>query len=65
MICKKDKNLLNCNCTYDCDKKGLCCVCIAHHRVKNELPACYFSKNNEKTYNRSINNYLKNEKNNS
>ena len=59
MECKKEKNLKNCNCTYSCDKKGLCCECIAYHRKNNELPACYFSKQKEKTYDRSIENYLK------
>jgi len=62
MECKKEFNLKSCNCTYDCPKKGLCCECIAHHRKHDELPACYFSKEQEKTYDRSIENYLKNRK---
>jgi hypothetical protein len=58
--CKKDKNLLFCNCTYSgCPRMGLCCECIANHRVKNQLPACYFSNEKEKTHNRSIEFYLK------
>ena len=55
MDCNKEKNLSKCNCTYEpCDRKGLCCECISYHRPNNELPACYFSKNEERTYNRSI-----------
>ena len=50
----KEKNLKNCNCTYSCSKKGLCCECIAYHRRNNELPACYFSNKDEASYDRSI-----------
>ena len=60
MECKKDKNLENCNCSYSCSKKGVCCECIAYHRDRNELPACYFSDDVEKTYNRSVENFVKN-----
>lgn len=55
MGCKKQKD---CNCSYPCDKKGMCCECIAYHRKRGELPACYFSEEKEKTYDRSISNYL-------
>lgn len=49
------ENLKNCNCTYTpCSRKGKCCECIAYHRRAGELPACYFTKDQEKTYNRSI-----------
>ena len=47
-----------CNCTYPCDKHGVCCECIAYHRKRNELPACYFSKDKEKMYDRSFENYM-------
>jgi len=57
MECKKERNLKeHCNCTYPCEKKGICCECIAYHRKRNELPACYFSKEKEATYDRSISN---------
>lgn len=59
MECKKNKNLEICNCTYPCSRKGICCECIKHHRKNNELPACYFSAEKEKTYDRSIENYLR------
>ena len=56
MDCKHyEENLARCNCTYTpCDKKGYCCECIAYHRAMNELPACYFTEKEEKTYDRSI-----------
>jgi len=53
--CKKEVNTSKCNCTYEpCSRKGLCCQCIAYHRRRQELPACYFSAADEKTYDRSI-----------
>lgn len=56
---QKEKNLKNCNCTYtSCEKLGLCCECVRYHRENDELPACYFSKKDEATYDRSIKNYL-------
>jgi hypothetical protein len=59
MECKKSTNMQHCNCSYPCDKKGMCCDCVAYHRKRGELPACYFSNEVEKTYDRSIQNYLK------
>ena len=58
MDCNKEKNMNFCNCSYPCDKKGVCCQCLTYHREKGELPACYFSIEKEKTYDRSIDNYL-------
>ncbi|MFP4460343.1 MAG: DUF6485 family protein [Candidatus Zixiibacteriota bacterium] len=57
----KSKNLQNCNCSYDpCPRKGLCCECIAYHRRMGELPACYFTEEEERTYNRSIDFFVAN-----
>jgi len=50
----KQRNLENCNCTYACSKKGICCECISYHRSMRQLPACYFPKDAEKTYDRSF-----------
>ncbi len=58
MECKKNTNLQNCNCSYPCSKKGICCDCIAYHRSQNELPACYFSNRAEKTYDRSVRKFM-------
>jgi len=61
MECKKEINAKNCPCTYlSCSRKGLCCECIKHHREAGELPACYFTKEEEKTYDRSIEHFLSN-----
>lgn len=59
MECTYEKNLKNCTCTYPCSKRGHCCECIAYHRQHNELPGCYFSKDAEKTYDRSIEAFIK------
>ncbi|MCX6823170.1 MAG: hypothetical protein NTX91_04240 [candidate division SR1 bacterium] len=50
-----------CPCTYPgCEHHGKCCDCIEHHRIKGQLPACYFSPEEERTYDRSIECYNKN-----
>jgi len=60
--CKKEINSKNCPCTYPgCPRKGICCDCIRYHRKSDELPACYFSPEIEKTYDRSIKNFIKNQ----
>lgn len=67
--CKKNRkeHLKHCNCTYQCKlgdicntiempcpHRGKCCECIKYHKERNELPACYFTEEQEKTYDRSI-----------
>lgn len=48
-------NMETCNCSYEpCSRKGYCCQCIAYHRRIGELPACYFTADEERTYDRSI-----------
>lgn len=61
MECKKELNLKDCACTYPgCPRKGICCECIRYHREAEELPACYFTKAEEKTYDRSIEQFVQN-----
>ena len=51
----KCDNKRDCPCTYDCPRHGKCCACMAHHRDHNEgVPGCFFSKEEEATYDRSI-----------
>ena len=53
MDCKKNANLKNCTCTYEpCSRKGVCCECVAFHRDNGELPGCYFSREEERSYDR-------------
>jgi hypothetical protein len=54
MECIKEQNLKNCTCTYSCPRRGVCCECVTYHRDKGEIPGCFFSKDAEKAYDRSI-----------
>lgn len=59
MECNKQKNIKKCNCTYKgCSRHGICCECIKYHLSSNELPACCFPDNVEKTYNRSFEKFV-------
>ncbi|MGC9049004.1 MAG: DUF6485 family protein [Patescibacteria group bacterium] len=59
MNCQKDDNLRFCPCTWpDCPRRGICCQCLRHHLEKDELPACCFPPETEKTYDRSIKNFV-------
>ena len=62
MECQLEQNKEFCPCTYvSCDKKGKCCECVKYHKERGELPGCYFSKDVEKTYDRSIKNFIDNQ----
>ena len=55
MECNIDANLNKCNCTYEpCSRKGKCCECISYHLRMEELPACAFPAEVERTYDRSF-----------
>ncbi len=57
--CNKSKNISNCNCTYEpCPRKGVCCECIQYHKRSGELPACFFTKEVERTYDRSVERFI-------
>lgn len=59
MECNKEENLKNCNCSYSgCPRKGMCCECLAYHLKKNQLPACCFPDDIEKTYDRSVEKFI-------
>lgn len=54
MECKQNKNLKQCNCSYEpCSRKRLCCECIQYHVKMRQLPACVFPNDAEKTFDRS------------
>ncbi|MFB3897064.1 MAG: DUF6485 family protein [bacterium] len=60
MECRIQKNTTRCTCTYTpCSRKGICCECIAYHQQSNELPGCMFPPEYERTYDRSIANFIK------
>ena len=60
MDCKEAENLESCSCTYEpCPRKGSCCDCIKYHISSRELPACCFSPEAERTYNRSFEHFAR------
>ncbi len=60
MECTKEQNKDQyCNCTYSCNRKGKCCDCLHYHREMGQLPACFFPDDIEKTYDRSIERFIK------
>lgn len=53
-------NKAECLCSYtSCDRRGLCCECVSYHRKKGEIPGCFFPKDAERQYNRSIEFFIK------
>ncbi|MCE5249539.1 DUF6485 family protein [bacterium] len=58
--CSMESNKKTCPCTYSsCSRFGICCECVVYHRRMGELPACYFPRDVEKTYDRSIETFVK------
>ena len=59
MECNVKKSKGFCNCSYKpCSRKGICCECITYHKQMGELPACFFSNEVERTYNRSVERFI-------
>jgi len=59
MECNLETNLSKCNCTYEpCSRKGKCCECLTYHLKADELPACAFPQEVEKTYDRSFHRFV-------
>jgi hypothetical protein len=58
--CNIEGNRAKCNCTYEpCSRKGKCCECIPYHWQMGELPACFFPNDVEKTFDRTIDRFIK------
>jgi hypothetical protein len=58
MSCENNKSM-KCPCTYSCGKHGKCCECVAYHMRSGEFPACFFSKEVERSYDRSFSALMK------
>jgi hypothetical protein len=59
MDCNVKKNLENCTCSYNsCSRRGKCCDCVTYHRKNGEIPGCFFPPAAERTYDRSIKNFI-------
>jgi hypothetical protein len=60
MECTISRNLERCTCSYEpCPRKGKCCECIAFHRRSGELPGCVFPPDAERTYDRSVEAFIR------
>ena len=57
--CKTEQNKIKCNCSYPCDRKGMCCDCLRYHMSRGEVPACFFPDEIERTYDRTIENFIR------
>ncbi len=53
MPCENNKSM-ECPCTCSCGNRGKCCACVAAHAGAGEFPACFFSKEAERAYDRSF-----------
>ena len=59
MECNMANNKARCPCTYEpCSRKGRCCDCIAYHLDFEELPACVFPAEVERTFDRSFTRFV-------
>jgi len=53
------KNMDRCNCSYPgCPRKGNCCECLHYHLAMDELPACCFPDDVERTFDRSFRRFI-------
>ncbi|MFA5384717.1 MAG: DUF6485 family protein [Eubacteriales bacterium] len=60
MDCRLDLNKKKCPCSYEpCRRKGKCCECIEYHWKMRQLPGCLFPQEDEKTYDRSLERFIK------
>lgn len=60
MECQKEKNLKGCTCSYEpCSRKGICCECLRYHLKSRQLPACCFTSEAERTYDRSFEHFAR------
>ena len=58
-ICNVEKNKERCTCSYPgCSRKGYCCDCLQYHWKHQELPGCLFPADAERTFDRSLENFL-------
>jgi hypothetical protein len=56
---KNCSNTGKCACTYpDCPRHGKCCACLSYHLGQQQLPACCFPPEAERTYDRSFSKFI-------
>lgn len=58
MECTLEGNKAGCSCTYDFGKRGRCSKCVAYQGKMKQIPECFFTKESERTYDRSYHRYM-------
>ncbi|MDD5440136.1 MAG: DUF6485 family protein [Candidatus Omnitrophica bacterium] len=54
------RNKKRCTCTYEpCPRKGECCECVAYHLAHEEVPGCFFTREGEAGFDRSIGHFMR------
>ncbi len=60
MECVSTRSIEHCTCTCTaCDRRGNCCKCVIYHRGKGEIPGCFFTPEGERSFDRSIASFCK------
>ncbi len=60
MACASTQSKAHCTCTYtSCSRHGNCCQCVVYHRDRGEMPGCFFTADGERSYDRSLANFRK------
>ncbi len=60
MECVSTTTKSHCTCTYaNCEKRGNCCKCVAYHHDKGEIPGCFFTTEGERSYDRTIAHFMR------
>lgn len=60
MECTIAANSSRCTCTYtSCSRHGKCCECLRYHWGHGELPGCLFPPEAERTYDRSLEHFIR------
>jgi hypothetical protein len=58
--CTNRKDPVQCSCTYPgCSRHAKCCECVNYHRTNGEVPGCFFSAGAERTYDRSMEAFIR------
>jgi hypothetical protein len=59
MECTIEENKTVCTCTYaGCERRGRCCECVTYHRTRKQIPGCFFTREGEASYDRSIKRFV-------
>jgi hypothetical protein len=58
MECTFEQNKATCTWAYECGKKEKCCEYVSYQRKMKQIPGCFFSKDGERSYDRSFKRFV-------